>query len=358
MPKRLPEGIRQLNSGRYQARYTVTINGRVVQRSAGTFATLQDAKDARSLAIAQRKQGTWVDPTGPRMTVRAWSVKWQTLRNQHSVRTRSFLKMHILPVFGEQRLGDLTPVDVQDWVRSLERKGLSTATILPIYQLFKRMMSDAVDMDVLPKSPCRAIQTPKLRRSRPTALTVQQVRRLEACAPPRYAAMVHLSAWAGLRWQEAAALRWENVDLAAGLLNICEAIKSETKQIGLPKGNKTRLVPISPTTVARLQAHRRDFGDRELVFTGRFGQRLDYGSYRENVWYPMCERAGLTGPRPSTHDLRHFYATTMTEFGIDPKVLSETMGHYDAAFTMSRYGLPRADGATVLINAAERAMQG
>ena len=358
MSGRLPDGIRRLPSGKYQARYPVTEYGRTVMRSAGTFTTLSDAKDARSVALAARRQGAWVDPAGPRMTVERWMTQWQTLRRVKStVRLRSFLKVHILPTFGACRLGEITPVDVQRWVNDMsDVKKLSPITVQAIYGTFRQAMAAAVDLDLLVRSPCRAIVLPKVRRSKPTALTVEQVRALEASAPPKYRAMLHLQAWAGLRWQEAAALRWCNVDLAAGVVHVREAVKADDHEIGLPKNGKERTVPLAPASVAVLTAHRRDFGGHELLFPNRYGTRhLDYGSFRVNVWYPLCKRLGLD-PRPSTHDLRHFYATTMVGAGIDPKVLSDAMGHFAPSFTMDRYGLARADSASVLGAAVELAL--
>lgn len=363
MAKTLPEGIRKLKSGRYQVRYSA--HG--VQKTAGTYAKLQDAKDARNLALAEIKQGVWVDPCGPRMTVEEWVTEWQQLRNRYDTRTRSYLKVHILPAFGQQRLGQITPAEVQHWVRGLERKpSLNATTVRTIYAQFKQIMETAVDMDILPKSPCRSmIQLPKASKPKRHPLTVAQVLALEDAAEVigryqttrSFRAFIHLEAWCGLRWQECAALRWENIDLSAGVIHVREAVKSETKKIGLPKNGKERIVPIGPSTIAVLTAHRRDHGGEGLLFTGRLGGQIDYGSYRKNVWYAVCDAAGITDPRPGTHALRHFWVSQMVELGVDPKVLSEAAGHYAPSFTLDRYGSPRLDGDVVLRAAVEEAMK-
>lgn len=377
--KRLPQGVRRLPrpgdpkgpdgkyipskmTGRYQARYPVqrVVNGevRTVQVSAGTFASARDAADARSLQIALLRNGGWVDPLGPKTTVLAWSLEWQKLRRGGNTKTQSFLRSRILPWWGERKLGDITPLDVQTWINLLVDDGLSPATISGLYATFKMMMQHAVDHDLLVKTPCRNITLPTLRRSEPVKLSVAQLRELEAAAPPRYAAMIHLSAWCGLRWQEAAALRWEHVVFGAegeaGLLRIREAVKV-AGGVGSTKSGKERLVPFGQATAEVLRAHRRDFGASELLFPSTRGTVLDGGNFRKGVWAKMVED---WSPRPTYHDLRHSHAAHMTRLGMDSVVLSDRLGHHKPSFTADRYGWRRDDYAAVSAALVEEAMRG
>lgn len=355
---KLPEGIRKVGSGRYQARYPVTVNGVTTQKSAGTFAKLIDAKDARSLAIAQLRTGTWLDPAGPRMTFEAWATRYFELRGgKIENRHRSFLRVHLIPTFGSRRIGEITPMDVQAFVNGLGH--LAPITGRAIYGLLRQMMDLAVEYDLLPKTPCRRIVLPKAQRSKPTPLSVKQLLDLEMRAPDRYRAMIHLSSWTGMRWQECAALRWENVHLTGANphILICEAVKSDSQVIGTTKNGRERVVPLGQRTVEVLTAHRRDFGQHDLVFTGRRipGRRVNYGSFRKYVWDVLVE--GMS-PKPTFHDLRHGFAAHMVSGGIDPKVLSDALGHYSAGFTMQTYGWARQDAGSVLAAAVDGAMSG
>jgi integrase len=356
MTRRLPEGVRKLPNGRYQARYPVTVNGRTQQRSAGTFATVADAKDARAVAIASRKTGTWVDPASQRMKTEMWVQRWVSLQQRPlSHAGESFLRHHILPAFGRTPLGEITPLDVQQWVHDLTRsKGLAPVSARSVYRLLQRIMVAAVDFDVLVKTPCRAITLPEVESVKREGLAVQQVRALERSIVPRLSAMVHLAAWCGLRWQECAALRWENVDLAAGVIHVREAVKARSRRAGTTKNRKERLVPMSPITVAVLTAHRRDYGGAELVFPNTRGELQCYSVFRRNMWRPAVERSGVDA---TFHKLRHFYATVMVAEGIDPKVLSDAMGHHAPSFTIDAYGVARHDSQDVLRAALERAQK-
>lgn len=370
MPRR-HEGIRQLKSGKWQARIAVTENGVTRQISVGTYDKLIDAKDARNLALAQRRQGTFVDPAGSRITVETWMRQWQTLRRVKPTQyLKSALAVHILPTFGQRRLGDITPLEVQQWVNGMVDRPLKPATVVTYYGIFRQAMEAAVDLDVLPRSPCRAIILPKVKRTLPEPVTVEQVLALEAAVQAQQRGwpdtrpgarpavptgpMIHLMAWCGLRWGEVTALRWENVDLGTRIIHVVEAQKEEGG-IGLPKGDKTRVVPMGHRTAEVLAQHRRDYGGSGLLFPNRMGKPYHHNAYRRHIWNPCVQQVfGRLGVTP--HDLRHAYATHAVQSGVDAKVLSEAMGHHAPSFTMDRYGLARSDGHAVLADSVDAAM--
>jgi integrase len=354
------EGVRLLSSGKYQARYPVTayVDGvkKIRQVSAGTHATISDAKDARNQALAELRTGNWVDPIGPRTTVCDWAGQWLVLRRVPNRRTTSFVRHHFIPYWGDRRLGEITPLDVQRWVNGLVDDDLAPSTVRALYAMFKQMLAKAVDYDLLVKSPCRTIDLPKARKTKHVEITVADVATLEARAPARYAAMIHLAAWTGLRWQEAAALRWASVDLEAGLVHVREAVKEADGRVGATKNGEDRWVPIGPATVEVLRAHRRDFGSTDLLFTGSQQHRLlNYSSFVQHTWRPLVSACGIEAT--GFHVLRHFYATQMVKRGVDSKVLSDAMGHASAGFTVSVYGWPREDRHGVVVAAIEEAMR-
>lgn len=351
------EGVRKLPSGRFQARYEHPVTK--VLHSAGTFASAADAKDARNFELAKIAHGGWVDPLGPKTTFEAWSQQWSELRRGGNTKTQSFLRSRLVPWWGERKIGDITPLDVQKWINLLIADGLSPATIGSLYSCFRQIMQSAVDHDLLVKTPCRNVTLPTQRRHQPTPVSVADLLALEELAPDRYRAMVHLGGWAGLRWQEAAALRWVNVDLENGLLRICEAVKVGGS-VGPTKSDRERVVPIGTRAVEVLRAHRRDYGRTDLLFTttGHKGvcKLLEYGNFRREVWLPLVRAAGLD-PAPTWHDLRHSYATHMRRAGLDPQTLTDNMGHARMSFTADMYGWSRDDRRAETIAAIEAAMK-
>ena len=354
--RKMPPGIRELSSGRYQARYPVTENGRTRQVSAGTHASLADAKDARSRAIVAYKSGKgWVDPKHRKLTVQQWSDQWLELRPKTSATWRSHIRSKIVPQWGDWHLADITPLEIQRWVNALDRSGLAPATIRAVYGLFKQMLGKAVDYDLLAKNPCRTITLPPVARKKIQPLPMPKLVELEQQCPARYRAMIHLAVYAGLRWGEIAALTWEDIDLEHGLVHVRRGVKAD-RTVGSTKNRKTRLIKIDPDDVEVLRAHRRDFGDREWVFTtAKRGVRLGYADWRANVWLPLVEQCGLS---ITFHELRHAHAGHMIAAGLDWKVLSERLGHHAPSFTADVYGWSRMDADDVIVEALRKAKAG
>jgi len=90
----------------------------------------------------------------------------------------------------------------------------------------------------------------------------------------------------------------------------------------------------------RLQAEARlragpAWTDHGLVFTDEFGEPLTGSRITERRLRPLMRRAGL--PPIRFHDLRHTAATLMLTAGVNPKVVSEMLGHTSVAITLDRY---------------------
>jgi integrase/recombinase XerD len=131
--------------------------------------------------------------------------------------------------------------------------------------------------------------------------------------------MIGLMLYTGLRLSEVAGLRWDQVDLEARRLRI------------LGKGNKERVIPLSPNTVPALRARRlRTPG--EWVFPSGYAYRehVHTGTVR-NMVLKAAKLAGLRGVNP--HRLRHTFATTLVDNGVDIRRIQALLGHSSLATT-------------------------
>jgi len=325
-------------TGRYQGRIAMRKNGKSVQVGIGTFATKRDALDAQLHELAKLRAGTgFVDPTDRKMTVAVFAEQWYGLRRAPNRKVRSFLDARILPTFGETRLEDVRTMAIQGWINSLTADGLSPATVRGLYATLRQMLGRAVDFDLLGKNPCRNIELPREGERDVVLLTVEDMARLEATIDKRFAALVHLGCWAGLRIGELAALRWDHIDLEAGVIVVQQSRRLDGT-VGPTKSGKSRTLDISPVTVEVLRAHRRDFGMSDLVFTTTRQQRpLDMGNFRVGPWKKAVTLCGFD-PAPTPHSMRHSYTTRLAMAGVDWQIISEQLGHHNASFSMNRYG--------------------
>jgi integrase/recombinase XerC len=125
-------------------------------------------------------------------------------------------------------------------------------------------------------------------------------------------------AYTGLRFQEAAHLRWEDIDWLGRVVMVRLAAGGRVKR------QRERLVPLQAELAEILEPHRKDAGH---LFKGK-------------SWNPtrgfqnFLTRARVLVEGRSPHSLRHTYAGIMTASGVPGPLLSAYLGHTSAATTM------------------------
>lgn len=117
--------------------------------------------------------------------------------------------------------------------------------------------------------------------------------------------------------------------------------------MGKPKTEKSRrVVRLVPEATECLRAHRvRQVEERlaagpaweehALVFTRPNGRPIDGRTVGRVHFYPLLKRAGL--PQIRFHELRHTCATLALSANVNPKVVSEMLGHATVAITLDIY---------------------
>ena len=150
----------------------------------------------------------------------------------------------------------------------------------------------------------------------------------------------------GLREGELLALRWENVDLEAGVLQV-RRVLSEARSgriFEAPKSGKGRSVRLTRKGLAALRAHRKRqleermsraglWQEQGLVFPSSVGTPLSARNLQRH-FKAVLERAGL--PKSTRfHDLRHTCATLLLKQGVHAKYVQEHLGHADIALTLN-----------------------
>ena len=145
--------------------------------------------------------------------------------------------------------------------------------------------------------------------------------------------------YAGLRYGELRALRWENVDLARGSIRVSESWDDRDGLIEPKTRTSRRAVPIPAALREALLDHKISAtatDDSRLVFATPTGR-----PFAANVVYRRADKAwasaGLPG-RLRLHQARHSYASFMIAAGINAKTLSTYMGHSSIKVTFDTYG--------------------
>jgi integrase len=255
------------------------------------------------------------------------------------------MRLRVLPDLGALRLADLRRPDLQDLVDRLLAEGADASTIrntlMPLRAIFRR----AVARGELAVNPTRELELPAVqgRRDR-IASSGEAAELLDALEHDR--ALWATAFYAGLRRGELRGLDWNDVDFAAGVIQIRRGWDDREGAIEPKSRAGRREVPVVAALRRELMEHRLRSGRAVGFVFGRSATdpfvawTVDNRARRawkaENKRRAECEQPLLV---PLTlHEARHTYASILIAAGVNVKALSTYMGHASITITLDRYG--------------------
>jgi site-specific recombinase XerD len=123
----------------------------------------------------------------------------------------------------------------------------------------------------------------------------------------------------GLRLGEALALEPRHIDSRQMVLRV------------MGKGQKERVLPLSPLLLAELRAYWRKVRPGRWLFPGKRKDRHLDASAVQRACQCICREQGL--PRITPHTLRHCFATHLLESGTDTRMIQALLGHHRVGTT-------------------------
>lgn len=155
------------------------------------------------------------------------------------------------------------------------------------------------------------------------------------------ATVIYLLAYTGLRIGEALSLRCGDVDLGRNRINVLrtQSVDVDSHIVEtLPKGNRTRFVPIPSQLLPRIKDLLDGHGPEDYLLRGPRGGRQTTTNWRNRVWAPALRDAGMQDIEGLViHSLRHTYASLAIKAGADVKTLQAVLGHASATETLDTY---------------------
>ena len=270
-----------------------------------------DAEKFLARVEVDKSAGSWIDPERSKLRFGEWAERWMSTTSHLKPKTvsnyESLLRSRIQPTFGNAPIGAIRPIDVREWLASLQADGLSASRCRAAYHLLGSIFRTAVDDRRVATSPCVGIKLPRLPQLEMSYFRPDDLRDLLAAIDPQYRVFVQVLATGGLRFGEAAALRIGRCDLARSRLVVAESLAdvSGTLYFGPPKTHQRRVVHLPRIVRDSLAAHLASTDGREsmLVFEAPRGGPIRYSNFLRRVWKPALIEAGL--PDVGIHVLRH-----------------------------------------------------
>lgn len=222
--------------------------------------------------------------------------------------------------------------DVVDFLGGLYRQKLDARSVARHLVTLRNFFRFALAEGQVAADPTLNLESPRVWKTLPKYLTLEEVDRLLAQPDPRTPlgqrdrAMLELLYSTGLRVSELVGVRVADLDLQMGCLRC------------LGKGNKERLVPVGKQALAAVQQYLRETRGPLLrgraapwLFVNRLGGKLS----RVGFWKILRgygRRAGLRA-KLTPHKLRHSFATHLLERGADLRSVQLLLGHADISTT-------------------------
>lgn len=307
---------------------------------------------------------------GKPLTVETWMTHWYTRIVPRTAKPYTVagynakVNDYIIPLLGHHRLDRLTPEHIEDAWDVLRETGnpkrprqdeqgnpigLSANTIHQTHRILSAALTVATRRKKLRVNPAgrESMKIPPKVDQPIEPMTEAEVDAvLAACRGKWNAARWNVALALGLRQGEALGLRWEDVDLEAGEIQVRQTLMRVTGQgiiFGTPKSDKSRRgIALPPSLHERLKTHRKEqnekrlelgshWTDSGLVFTLEDGRPLD-PSVDAGRWRRLLEDAGVRHYR--LHDARHSAATMMVNEGVDVRTAMAILGHSQLSVTM------------------------
>lgn len=340
------------SDGRWEARMSLP-DGKRKSYYAKTQAEAQ-----RKLNEALRNKDQGLLPGDDRQTVAQYLNFWlesrkHQLTDSSYLRYQAFLK-NILPELGRLPLSKLTAQVVQAFLAKKINAGVAATSVRAMRTVIKSAMKDAVDLGIIHTNVIERVKSPRIARRQTSTLSEEQVRQLLLAAKgDRLEALYTLAVTTGMREGELLALRWKDVDLERHLLWLRANLQNVAREKGRYRVSDTktsssrRSIALSQHAIDTL--HQRKFienkekemagdlwkNEDDLIFPTEVGKWIYPQTFKGRIFARLLTKAGL--PKMRFHDLRHTAATLLLIRGVNPKVVSEMLGHASVAITLDVY---------------------
>lgn len=324
------------------------------------FKTMKEAKQAeRNLLLDVEENGLpsnqsdgFQDPTLEELAS-LWlenyrtTVKPSTFENVKS-KVEKMTEEH----FKELKLKKITVAYCQRVVIELSKTYVLYNHYLSV---INRIFKYAVLMDILDSNPFDKVIKPKSRQvqRKGNFLTKEELKEFLKLAQTAtlsyFFPLVHLMSYTGLRQGEALALKWSDIDFENKKITVNKtAARIKEKQtLQTPKTkNSKRVISIDPATLSILRSWKKDQikiyfkngkhfeGDENFIFTNQRGEWVHIHNFIRYFKRFIADHK----LKPITpHGLRHTHASLLFSAGVEPKNISDRLGHSTVQITLDLY---------------------
>lgn len=265
---------------------------------------------------------------------------------------RAQIKQTIRPALGKIPLSRLTPKHLDDLYGAMKERGVSPKTIRNHHAIISSALHQAVRWGWLKVNVAERAKPPRITLRRVKAPSVEVVRSLIEAAEdrdPRLAPLLMLGALTGLRRGELCALRWTDLRLDVGEMDVARSVVVVPGGLAekTTKTERERRVALDNVAVLLLRQHWANaerwateaevsLAEDSFIFSPHVdGSKPFRPDNVTGFFVRVRDSLGLTNVR--LHDLRHFTATQLIGANVDIRTVAGRLGHADPSMTLRVY---------------------
>lgn len=223
---------------------------------------------------------------------------------------------NLLPVFGEQRLKDISPLDIEQY-KLQRRKEITPAGVNRELALKKYMFSLAIKWKKVNRNPVKEVKLFKEKNQRLRFLSQEEIQKLIECSQPQLRPIIIVALHTGMRKGELLGLTWEDIDFKNNQIILDETKSGYSRKIDIDYKLKEYLFKLESRNTS------------DYVFLNKHGK-----PYRD---VNTALRIALKKARiknVTMHTLRHTFGAWHAMMGTPLPTIKELMGHRAIQTTM------------------------
>jgi integrase len=347
--------------GNWEVRYRA--NGKYTYTALGEADDFQDANGATVLTYFQAQEKARQAANLAKITegviAKPFTVdqaatnylQWYSANRKAYTETKNTADTHILPIFGKKLVSEITTRQIKDWHQKLastpprrrsgvvgvikfadmptteEGKRSRKSTANRILTVLKAILNKAFNDDLTrDDTPWRKVRPfPNTDEPITRFLTVTESTRLINACPADLRQLVKAALFTGARFGELARLKVGQINIDTHLVYISPESKS----------GKGRHIPLHEDALDFFKSLTVGKSGTELVLQKNDGKPWGKNHHVRPL-LEACKNAKINPPI-SFHELRHTYASTLAQLGVDLLTISKLLGHADTRITSRHY---------------------
>ena len=263
-----------------------------------------------------------------------------------------WINYYIIPILGQYKMSQLNEKIIQDYINELlEEKELAPTTVRKSFTMLRSIIEQARRKKIITDDILAEIVLPR-ETTKINVWTEEEINIfLSAYVRTRHVPRAYIgfviALLTGMRQGEVLGLRWKDIDFDNKLIFMRQTLSTDGSE--LQEGGKTfssaRTIHIPDVLVERLKEHKQvtdsekrklgvKYKDFDLVVCTKYGNPMLPPNFR-NAFQQLSKKLKL--PKIRFHDLRHSHATFLLTKNVNPKIVSERLGHATVSITLNTY---------------------